>query len=356
MRSNARNFNRLYTLALVLGCLVLLIFMGYQQSDSTQSHASSTDEPLFLTPQRLSEAEQLRARCVSSRQARIGCELALSYLRAKALIGISHDEIGMAMLYINGWFKGPDRYAKAEKWLLKASDGGNAHSQYWLAILYAAGPAKVERDLSKSMTYLVNSIENGSHDAGQFYGGHKSFENRHLDDTLKHHIDKLYQSASRDANVESQFQLALAYNRAIGVQRNDAKAFEWMQRAAAQGHAYAQLNLGNMYYHGVGVNKNKQQALLWISKAVEQEHAYAQYVMGLIYLDGELVKKDVNKSVELFRASHKAGIHQASISLANLYMTGDGVRQNVKKAQKMQMIAADKLAADKSISQLVKLF
>lgn len=48
-----------------------------------------------------------------------------------------------------------------------------------------------------------------------------------------------------------------------------AKAVEWYEKAAAQGHAAAQSNLGVMYVNGRGVRQNKTTAKEWFGKACD---------------------------------------------------------------------------------------
>ncbi|MDR2422305.1 MAG: SEL1-like repeat protein, partial [Deltaproteobacteria bacterium] len=46
-----------------------------------------------------------------------------------------------------------------------------------------------------------------------------------------------------------------------------AKAAEWWEKAASQGHAHAQLNLGQAYSQGQGVLADPAKAAEWLRKA-----------------------------------------------------------------------------------------
>jgi S1-C subfamily serine protease len=54
------------------------------------------------------------------------------------------------------------------------------------------------------------------------------------------------------------------------VPQDDAKAFGWFQKAAAQGYAVGQSKLGNAYLKGVGVNSDLVYAYAWLNLAAAQ--------------------------------------------------------------------------------------
>lgn len=68
----------------------------------------------------------------------------------------------------------------------------------------------------------------------------------------------------------SQLGLARMYYNGAGITKDDAKAAELYQKAAAQGNAMAQYNLGMMYQKGEGVTMNAAKAEEWLQKAAAQ--------------------------------------------------------------------------------------
>src|ERR1700693_272362 len=48
-------------------------------------------------------------------------------------------------------------------------------------------------------------------------------------------------------NAVAQFGLGFMYEKGYGIAKDDAQAFAWYRKAAAQGAVYAQFNLGYMY-------------------------------------------------------------------------------------------------------------
>jgi PAS domain S-box-containing protein len=86
--------------------------------------------------------------------------------------------------------------------------------------------------------------------------------------------------------------LGLIYSNGKGVQRNEAEAMKWYQRAATQGDADAQLKIGDMYFEGQGVAQDYSAAARWYRFAADYGNATAQYNLGISYAKGEGVPQD----------------------------------------------------------------
>ena len=87
-------------------------------------------------------------------------------------------------------------------------------------------------------------------------------------DTKKKLADLKQDAASGD--IKSQLGLARRYLYGDGVDKDDAKAAEWYEKAAKQGVALAQYQLGMMYQKGVGVPRDAAKAEEWLQKAAAQ--------------------------------------------------------------------------------------
>ena len=62
-----------------------------------------------------------------------------------------------------------------------------------------------------------------------------------------------------------------------------AKAAELWQPLAEKGDAAAQYSLGTLYAEGKGVERNDATAFLWFQRAANRGHAAAQYNVGASY-------------------------------------------------------------------------
>ena len=75
--------------------------------------------------------------------------------------------------------------------------------------------------------------------------------------------------------LQCQFNLALMYEKGIGVPQDEKEAVVWYRRSAEQGFANAQFNLGVLYENGRGCAVDFAQAKKWYRKASAQGDALA---------------------------------------------------------------------------------
>ena len=120
-----------------------------------------------------------------------------------------------------------------------------------------------------------------------------------LDDGIAAFKEQQYEKAAEILSAlaekgdrTAQSLLATLYMEGKGVERDDAAAVVWLQRAAAQGDARAQYNLGASYAEGAGVPKDEKEAAKWFLRAANQGMPFAQLNLGLLYAAGNGVAQD----------------------------------------------------------------
>jgi TPR repeat protein len=145
-----------------------------------------------------------------------------------------------------------------------------------------------------------------------------------LPDRPSHRVQDLTQSASQ-GNVESAYELGLAYEKGRGVSQNLKKAEQWYRKAAEKGHVEAQNNLGGLYQDGIGVGQNYRESLQWYRLAAEQGHPAAIRNLGYLYDHGLGVAEDKPRAVTLYRQAAEKGDRGAMINLGMLYVEGKGI-------------------------------
>ena len=79
-----------------------------------------------------------------------------------------------------------------------------------------------------------------------------------------------------------QFHLGRFYHDGIGVDQDKELAFDWIKRAAAQGHPVAQTKLAQMLEVGDGCDEDLEQAEQWYLKAAEQQNPAALCNLGIV--------------------------------------------------------------------------
>jgi TPR repeat protein len=110
-------------------------------------------------------------------------------------------------------------------------------------------------------------------------------------------------AAAEDGHADSQFNVALMYEKGIGVGKDEKEAVVWYGRSASQGNAAAQFNLGVLYEHGRGTPVDFAKANEWYRKAAVQGDALAIGNLGMLYVRGQGVKENKTAGLALLLVS-----------------------------------------------------
>jgi uncharacterized protein len=105
-------------------------------------------------------------------------------------------------------------------------------------------------------------------------------------------------------------------------------AYKEFLAAAKEGHSDSQFNVALMYERGIGIAKDEKEAVVWYEKAAVQGSAAAQYNLGVLYESGRGTNVDFARANELYR---KASVQDDALAIGNLgmlYVRGQGVREN----------------------------
>ncbi len=147
--------------------------------------------------------------------------------------------------------------------------------------------------------------------------------------------------AAQNGHRGSEYILGVKYLQGEGVKTDYQQAFNWFQKAAQQGDAAAQFNTGLMYEQGTGVGQDMQLAVEWYQKAAQQGEAGAQFNLGNKYLFGSGVTQNTTKGVELIQTSAKRGNPAAQTMLGNMLTTGKFLGIDYTKAYQLYLGAAE---------------
>ena len=136
----------------------------------------------------------------------------------------------------------------------------------------------------------------------------------------------LYLTALADASQRAQqgdpaamTLLGELYAHGSGIGRDDEKAKQWYQAAAARGDRDAMFALAMFNFAGRGGPRNEQEGTRLLSEAAKLGHAAAAYDLGLIYMQGQMFPQDLSRAAELFRAAADAGSTDAQYALGTMY-------------------------------------
>ena len=114
---------------------------------------------------------------------------------------------------------------------------------------------------------------------------------------------KEFRAAADQGHADSQFNVALMFEKGIGVAKDEKEAVVWYEKSAAQGNSAAQFNLGVMYENGRGTAVDFAKAHEWYRKASVQGDPLAIGNLGMLYLRGQGVKENKTAGVALLLLS-----------------------------------------------------
>ncbi|MEX2480433.1 MAG: tetratricopeptide repeat protein [Gammaproteobacteria bacterium] len=191
-------------------------------------------------------------------------------------------------------------------------------------------------------------------------------------------------------DARAQFALGLLFDNGEGTPRDDAAAFAWYRKSAAQGFAKAQYNLalmcearravcadsardwfaraalrgnadavtrlrgyasagdveaalqlGRMYTQGRGVARDPRAAYAWFEQAATAGHADAAFALGVLHEQGVGVAQSYAEAARWYARAAEQGQVQAQFNLARLYRLGRGVAADQVRARTLYEAAAE---------------
>jgi TPR repeat protein len=151
------------------------------------------------------------------------------------------------------------------------------------------------------------------------------------------------QHAADAGSSEGAHRLALVYAQGLaGTPRNDSRAVELFEKAAAAGHVRAQINLGILYLRGQGMPADLIQARAWLEKAAAGGDPQALYTLGRALSEsaGQAVADPV-RAADLYRRAAEKGNALAGLRYGLALSEGNGVKRDPVAAQRWLMQAQE---------------
>ena len=217
----------------------------------------------------------------------------------------------------------PSAQERAEKWLRSAAERGHLTAQHHLFVLLARGQFGDGELTPEAQEWLVKAAHAGS--------------------------------------MLSQGSLGTQYfNGSAFIEKDYDKARYWFELSAAQNGAYAMINLGRMYRDGLGVEADEAKAFEYYRRSwKEADSAFAvspgssshneaaiegmwEYARILRFSDHVYMENQLEEAVRIFRflASDQGGSPEAQMQYGLALANGIGVEQNEYEAIRWYLKAA----------------
>lgn len=115
------------------------------------------------------------------------------------------------------------------------------------------------------------------------------------------------------------YYLGKAYLYAMGVEKNQKKAFEYAQKSADKNNPSGLNLLGVMYQYGDGIEKDVLQALMYYKQAANLGNTKSMKNLSIAYATGDIIKKDYNEAEKWLLKAYEYGGELISYDLAHFY-------------------------------------
>lgn len=180
---------------------------------------------------------------------------------------------------------------------------------------------------------------------------------------------------AKAGNPFAMHQIALLYQRGLGVKINLQKALEWHEKAgekglvmalvdagnlylsemlldeekayhcylkaAAKGYHEAEAHLGDCYYCGIGVEEDAVKAEVCFRRAIDHGNIEACDALGTMYVMGDCMEAKEEEALRCFEIGAKRGSPSCYYKWADCYFFGRGTESNYAKALELYEKAWD---------------
>ncbi len=180
----------------------------------------------------------------------------------------------------------PDIY-KAIDYYKKAFRYGNRYCAYILYLSKIQCNDKLKADTTEALEWLQKGIESNETKcmiamADICFSDNIAFQKYH---NVSRGIE-LLKTAARHGSSEACLRLGISYYGGLHVNKDDEKAFEYMEKATKMRNAQGACDLGWYYILGTGCEKNVEKGIETWKKAVEYGSAHAANNLFLYYHGG----------------------------------------------------------------------
>ena len=183
---------------------------------------------------------------------------------SEAQSGDRDAQYWLALIYDQGKLVAKNREQFID-WLTKSAEQGYAPAQQ---LLQATNSTSTDRDTVKAQMWLLRGAEQGNADSQFWLGG--AYEQNWFGTTDLREAAKWYRKAAEQGQPDAQASLGMLYEVGEGVEQDYALAADWYRKAAEHvpdlgGAGQGRNQLGLLYLDGHGVPKDYAQAYMWFS-------------------------------------------------------------------------------------------
>jgi TPR repeat protein len=146
-----------------------------------------------------------------------------------------------------------------------------------------------------------------------------------------------YERAARSGLADAQYAMSQAYANGVGgMQKDDAKAREWLLLAARQNYDTAELDLGTWLVEGRGGPKDVKAGFDWLKIAAERGNVAAQNRLAKLYLNGIGTEADKIEAAAWYIRARRAGLSDPDMDIFFSGLSPDDQKKAIERANRLK--------------------
>ncbi len=245
----------------------------------------------------------------------------------EAINGNADAQTYLGICYLLG-SEAPEDGDKAVYWLRKAAAQGNASAQHALGVVYVVEPSF--KNTQEGLRLLQAAAKKDTSAAASLAHflifGEVNGITRDLETSFR-----LAQESAKAKESEAYALLAFFYFAGEGVVDQDPQlALEYAQKSNEE--ALSQAVLSWMHHQGSPLEKNDAKAFSYAQKAMKEDDYLAMGLLGYYYYSGLGTEVDYKKALEYAEMASENFNEMGYFVLASMYAEGEGVQKDAIKA------------------------
>ncbi len=158
-----------------------------------------------------------------------------------------------------------------------------------------------------------------------------------------------FERAGELGNAEAMFQTGDRLERGIGTKRDETAAANWFRRAAEAGNPQGAGAFAACLWDGRGTGKDRTLAREWAQKGLDAAVPSAQLVAGLSLVEDVGPEHNPQRGATLVQSAAKAGDARAQFAFSGLLSRGAGVHADEREAARWSLRAAEQGLLDAAL-------
>ena len=131
------------------------------------------------------------------------------------------------------------------------------------------------------------------------------------------------------------------YIKVPDVSTNPLAVFSYTKYNAERGNPDAQVSMGFRYQDGNGVERDNAEAVKWFQKAADQGYSKGTAALAFCLMEGKGVAENKKEAFNLYLKAYQQGELASALALGSCYLNGNGVPKNESEAVKWFLKAAN---------------